>query len=219
MEHDFWLDGWKKDHKPFHQTRINPHLQTWWPRLDPGPGKRVFVPLCGRSLDMLWIARSGRSVLGVELAPEPLIHFFQEADLEPLVRQRPPFVHYQAPGLELLQGDFFALGAHDLGEVGAWYDRAALPALPPEMRRRYADRITALLPPGTRGLLIVPVYDQVSMTPPPFSIDQPEVEGLFGTHWSLERVHDEATPVANRFADRGLKALRERVYLLERRPV
>jgi thiopurine S-methyltransferase len=217
MNPDYWLDSWKRDHKPFHQRRINPHLQNHWPRLDPGPGHRVFVPLCGQSLDMLWIRGQERGVLGVELAPEPLEAFFREAGLSPETDRLADFQRWRAPGLELLQGDFFSLQPGHLADCQAWYDRAALPALPGEMREQYAAHATSLVKPGCRLLLIAPEYDPAEMDGPPFPVGEPEIQRLFAKDWWVECTVDEETPVADRFAQRGLRTLRERVYLMIRR--
>ncbi|MCB1046152.1 MAG: thiopurine S-methyltransferase [Calditrichaeota bacterium] len=216
MDAEYWLDGWRHDHKPFHQRRINPHLQAHWSRLDPGKDARVLVPLCGRSLDMGWIASQGCRVLGVELAPEPVRAFFDELGQEPVCQDLPPFRRWCAQNLELLQGDFFRLNPEHTSDCRAIYDRASLPALPPEMRQLYASTLARVAPVGCRSLLIVPVYEQSQMQPPPFSVDHEEVMSLFGPHWSVELLEEQEMPVAPRFAERGLKGIRERVYLLRR---
>lgn len=218
MHPDYWLESWQRDHKPFHQTRINNHLQSFWERLDPGPGRKVFVPLCGQSLDLLWIESRDRDVLGVELAPEPLSALFAEAGRKPEIGHEPPFRSWKSGRLELLQGDFFAVGPERITECGAWYDRAALPALPESLRSAYAEHATRLAPPGCRMLLIAPEYDPAEMQGPPFSIPDAEVRERFAAGWSVACLVDEEVPVAGRFVQRGLTRLRERVYFLERLP-
>jgi thiopurine S-methyltransferase len=218
MHPDYWLESWQRDHKPFHQTRINTHLQTFWPRLDPGPGSRVFVPLCGQSLDLLWLESRDRDVLGIELAPEPLSALFAGIGRKPEISPAPPFRVWKSGKLELLQGNFFSVDPDRLADCGAWYDRAALPALPEELRREYAAHATHLAPPGCRMLLITPEYDPAEMSGPPFSITDSEVRDRFAAGWSVECLVDGEVPVAGRFSQRGLTRLRERVHFLERRP-
>jgi thiopurine S-methyltransferase len=215
MENEFWLERWARNETGFHQIEINPHLRQHWQTVAPAQGSKVFVPLCGKSQDMLWLKAAGHAVLGVELAPLAVQAFFEESRLFPQQRSSEKFAHCAADDIHILCGDFFDLTADDLHDVGAVYDRAALVALPPEMRRRYVGHLLAILPPQTPILLLTYNYPQQQMPGPPFAVSDDEVESLFGEHADIRLLAQfdtlEQTP---RLKARGLSRLQESVFLV-----
>ena len=68
MKKEYWLDRWKREDIGFHQNIINPYLREHWQKLHLAQNSEVFVPLCGKSRDMLWLHEQGHKVLGVELS-------------------------------------------------------------------------------------------------------------------------------------------------------
>ncbi|RMG57522.1 MAG: thiopurine S-methyltransferase [Gammaproteobacteria bacterium] len=218
MEPEFWLQRWEAGQTGFHLDEVNRHLEQHWPQLGLHAPAGVFVPLCGKSLDLLWLRGQGHAVLGVELSPKAVEAFFAENGLQPAVLPRPPFVDWHLDGLNILQGDFFDLEPDDTAECWGLWDRASLIALPPGMRARYAAHLTRLMPHGCRGLLVTLEYPQAQMDGPPFSVEGDEVERLFGGDWAITPLaeHDvlEEQP---RFRERGLEWLTERIWRMERR--
>lgn len=85
MEESFWQARWAENQIGFHQRETNPYLERYWSRLGLPAGCQVLVPLCGKSLDLLWLAGQGYRVLGVELAERAVLDFFAEQGLEPVV--------------------------------------------------------------------------------------------------------------------------------------
>lgn len=218
MDHAFWHARWEANEIGFHQADINPHLQTYWPALQAPPGGCVFVPLCGKSRDLLWLAGAGQRVLGVELSPLAVTAFFDENGLRATRTPAPPFVEYRADEITLLQGDYFALSAARLDGVTAVYDRASLIALPPALRARYAAHMAALLPAGVPVLLITLDYPQTEMDGPPFAVSGAEVEALFGRDFTVTPLGRQDILGENpRFQARGLTRLEEAVLRLVRR--
>ena len=193
METPFWLDRWQQGLiTGFHLKEVNPQLKRHWPAIGAAPGSRVLVPLCGKSLDLHWLAAQGHRVLGVELSPLAVAQFFSEAGLSPRQHSSPSGEHHVAGPIEIILGNAFTLEAALLAGCDAIYDRAALIALPPDLRARYLDTVYARLPAGCRGLLIALEYPQAERPGPPFSVEQAEVESRFVAPWSgtlLER-HD-----------------------------
>jgi thiopurine S-methyltransferase len=179
MEAGFWLQRWEKREIGFHQVEINRYLEQYWPSLELGGGSTVFVPLCGKSRDMLWLAQLGHHVLGVELCEAAVQQFFEELKVQPKVEQKGSFARYSVENIELLVGDFFAITAEDLQEVAGVYDRAALVALPPDMRRDYVNLLAEIVPAKTQTLLITFEYRLGDREGPPFSIPIDAVQGLF----------------------------------------
>ena len=188
MDREFWLRRWQENRTGFHQARINAHLQRFWPRLEVPAGETVFVPLCGKSRDMLWLAAQGYRVVGVELSPLAVHAFFKENGLKPEIASDSVFERYRCAGIEILCGDFFALEPDDLSGVKGVYDRASLIALPPAMRGRYAQQLTTLLPERPPVLLITLDYPPGAREGPPFAVNAQEVEALFGDAWSIRQL-------------------------------
>ncbi len=212
MKHDFWLERWEQNQIGFHQVEINQYLTNHWAELGLARGDRVFVPLCGKSLDMLWLREQGQLVLGNELSAKAVEAFFSDNKQSAVVSEEPPFSRYAMEGLEILAGDFFALTRAKLGDVSAVYDRAALIALPPEMRKAYACHISSLLQEGAHILLVTMEYPSGTLEGPPFSVSEEEVHALFAEDFSVEL---RAAWVGAE-GPRGVNVT-ERVYILTRR--
>jgi thiopurine S-methyltransferase len=217
VEPDFWHDRWQQGQIGFHRAGPNPQLERWWPALGLPANSRVFVPLCGKSRDLGYLAACGHEVVGCELSPLAAAAFFAEAALAPERTTAGRFERWQARGVTILVGDFFDLRADDLGVVTAVYDRAALVALPPRMRRDYAAHTAALLPAGAAGLLLSLDYPQGAMEGPPFSVDAAEIEALLGPHFALELLQRHpAADVPPRFHEPGGGTMHESAYRLTR---
>lgn len=217
MDRDFWLERWARSEIGFHQAQPHAALARHWSSLGLARGARVFVPLAGKSLDLLWLAVQGHRVIGVELAELAVRAFFEEAGLKALSEPAGRFVRHRGGDVELLCGDLFDLDRETLGEVEAVFDRAALVALPAAMRATYAAQLTRLTEPGTRTLLITFEYEQARMTGPPFSVSETEVRALYGAQHRIELLERREPPDAARFAARGAARVTEAVYILERR--
>jgi thiopurine S-methyltransferase len=218
MQPEFWHKRWASNQIGFHLPEVNPYLQRYWPGLERETSSRVLVPLCGKSLDLAWLAGQGFQVLGVELSEKAVEDFFDEQKLEPQISQRGPFKVYSAESIELWCGDFFALTAEDVAECVGLYDRAALIALPMEMRERYALHLKRILPDACQGLLITLDYEQSEIDGPPFSVPDAEVQRLLATDWQLELlVARDVLAVSGKFVQAGATRLDERVYRLRRR--
>lgn len=178
-------------------------------------GSRVFVPLAGKSLDMPWLAAQGHRVLGVELSPLAVEQFFAENKLVAKTHASRYGTHHVAGDIELICGDVFALDESALADCAGVYDRAALIALPPDLRARYVDGPCARLPGGCRGLLITLEYPQNEMQGPPFSVEEAEVRERYGSRWAvdlLERLDILAEQPG--FSGAGVTALSTAVYRL-----
>jgi thiopurine S-methyltransferase len=181
-------------------------------------GECVFVPLAGKSLDMLWLAARGYRVLGVELSKLAVEQFFSEHQLLPTRRDCAYGTHYVAGEIELICGDAFALEADILGRCMGVYDRAALIALPAEMRHRYAHQLYARLPSGCRGLLVTLEYPPQEKDGPPFPVNEDEVRRLYAHDWTIE-VLERCDILASQpgFIAEGVTALHTAAYSLRRR--
>ncbi|CAG0938743.1 thiopurine S-methyltransferase [Gallionellaceae bacterium] len=215
MKKDFWLERWEREEIGFHQDEINPYLRQYWQEMHLAHDGMVFVPLCGKSHDMLWLHKQGHQVLGVELSAIAAQAFFTENDYTPHHVVSGKFERYEADGICILCGDFFDLSKDDLANVGAVYDRASLIALPPEMRESYARQLTSILPPATKILLITVDYPQQEMSGPPFAVSSSEVAALYREHAEVRLLAQMDVLAQNpRFKERGLSQLQESIFLL-----
>ncbi|OOG57794.1 thiopurine S-methyltransferase [Rhodanobacter sp. B05] len=218
MDPDFWHQRcWREGRTGFHQDRPTPLLLEHWPALALSPGSRVFVPLAGKSLDIVWLAAQGHRVLGVELSPLAVAQFFDEHGLAPQVHHSHRGRHYRAGNIELICGDVFGLDADVLADCAAVYDRAALIALPPPLRRRYVRELHALLPAGCRALLITLEYPPHEKRGPPFAVPEAEMRELYGRDWQVETL-ERRDILAQQpgFVAEGVSALETVVYRLSR---
>ncbi len=223
MDAQYWQKKWSDDQIGFHQKSINSRLTRFWPELALEPGTPVFVPLCGKSSDMLWLHQQGFPVLGIELSEIAVRAFFTENELPFTEQQVAGFHRFEgtgdATGLELWAGDYFALKAADIARCGAFYDRASMIAMSPDMRARYASQLGALMRPGASGLLLTIAYDESQMNGPPFSVTDDNVQLLLGGDFGLTVLeHHSGSDRLGNLAERGLETLEERVYLLKRNP-
>ncbi len=217
MDADFWLERWHRGQTGFHLTRVTPLLAKYWPVLGVPRGSQVLVPLCGKSLDMAWLASQGYRVLGVELSPLAVEQFFAENQLSPQKRAMPAGTLYSAGGIEIVCGDIFALGQADFAGCAGAYDRAALVALPPPMHERYVRHVYGQLPAACRTLLLTLEYDQREMAGPPFAVLEDEVRDLYASCAGVA-VLDRRGILDKEpsFAARGLTRLETVVYELRR---
>jgi thiopurine S-methyltransferase len=218
MEIDFWHARWQANQIGFHQNEINPYLVQYWPSLQLEPQSRVFVPLCGKTLDMIWLLDQGYAIAGNEISQLAVEAFFAENRLTPEIRQEPGFTRWSCNRIEILCGDFFRLTLSDIGRIDALYDRAALIALTPLQRARYAARITQMLEPQIPGLLVTLDYEQQQMQGPPFAVSAEEVSKLYQDGFSVEQLaHTDIIEAQPQFREKGLNTLHESVYRLQRR--
>lgn len=216
MDSNFWHQRWERREIGFHQPEGNVQLRRFWPGLELPAGTRVLVPLSGKTPDMAWLAEQGHPVTGVELSGVAAREFFAEWGVEPARDRHGGLDRYRTAGLEILVGDFFALDSQVLAGAGAFYDRAALIALPPELRRRYAGRLCSELPADAAGLLITLEYDPAEMEGPPFSVAGEQVQALLGERFRIRELHRApALGPDDPLRKRGLTALTEVVYRLD----
>lgn len=223
MEPEFWHERWQQEQIGFHEATVNVHLRRFWPEvlsgLDvPRNENRVFLPLCGKANDLAWLRERGHGVVGVELSPIACHDFFAERALDPKIKEKQTFTRRSHDGIDLLCGDFFDLNPADLGPVALVYDRAALIALPEDMRQAYVEQLIRLTPEARRILLITLAYpEQEAFSGPPFSVPDEEVRMHFAATHSIRQLDHQSIPEDDPLVARGLRAGTESVFLLERR--
>jgi thiopurine S-methyltransferase len=215
MQSSFWHERWERAEIGFHKQEVNEHLREYWEQLTPPPGARVLIPLCGKSLDLLWLAGEDHPVTGVELSPLAVSAFFEENALQPSRRRDGAFEVWEAEEVRILLGDVFDLEPAQVTDCAAVYDRAALIALPPEMRRRYVQHLDACLPPDAPTLLVTMEYDQSVRRGPPFAVMEKEVRNLYEPRHRVDLLHvRDALAAESAWRNQGITWLYEKVYRL-----
>jgi len=221
MDPEFWRERWRTGQIGFHKEDANEHLATHYAKLTGsvrlGASPRILVPLCGKSRDLAFLAENGADPVGVELVQAAAEAFFDEQGVTAQVTRDGPHARYEALDVQIVVGDFFEMTPAELGTFDGIWDRAALIALPPELRVRYAQHLSTLVEPGARLLLVTMVFDGPPIGPP-HSVSDDEVHALFDAHFKLERLGDhDLLAESPRFSERGVTTLREHVWAGVRR--
>lgn len=193
MDAKFWHSKWDKNEIGFHLNEVNPLLAEYFGELRLSPGNRVFVPLCGKTRDILWLLSAGYRVAGSELSQLAVEQLFGDLELTPVITQTGALKHYAAKDIEIFVGDIFALRQGDLGPVDGTYDRAALVALPAEMRCRYVAHLPELTDQAPQ-MLITFEYEQRAVEGPPFSVSHDEVRRHYGHRYQLSLIASRDVP-------------------------
>ncbi len=209
MNIDFWHQKWKKNEIGFHESKPNPLLVSFFKELKLVEGSRVFLPLCGKTLDIAWLLSNGYRVAGAELSQVAIEQLFMELGVEPEITRFGKVSRYSERGIDIFVGDFFELSSDVIGSVDAVYDRAALVALPEEMRKKYTKYLLEIT--GTaKQLLITFEYDQGLMDGPPFSLSSDEVNRHYKDAYNLKLL--ASVPVSGGL--KGKCVATEHVWLL-----
>lgn len=217
MKKEFWIEKWENNQTGFHKDDLHLLLKKYIDSMKLKEGDRVFVPLCGKSVDMLWLDSLGFSVIAVELSQLAVEQFFSENNLVYELQQHGQFRIYQCGRIKIYQGDFFDLQLSDLSGVRAVYDRAAFIALPEDMTHDYVMHMQRIIPPEIRYMLVTLEFDKQSGPKgPPFSTDIEKVKVHYSTFNKIELLeeidilHDEP-----KFKQQGCSFVTERVFLIE----
>jgi thiopurine S-methyltransferase len=213
-EHNFWHQRWQNQQIGFHLQSVNPLLAGHFRALALQAGQRIFIPLCGKTLDIHWLLAQGIHVVGAELNQLAVDTLFAELGLTPTITQSGALRHYHAVDqhavtIDIFQGDFFALDQALLGQVDAIYDRAALIALPAELRVIYSKHLIDITNSAPQ-LLISFHYDQSLLAGPPFNVSADEISAHYAEHYSISLLADERLPTGLK----GQYPAEEKLWLL-----
>jgi thiopurine S-methyltransferase len=216
MEISYWQSRWRKGNTGWHIDTVYPPLIHLWSRLGLNADARVIVPLCGKSLDLLWLSDHCDTVTGVEVSPKALSQVMQQHN-EPFIKDsNHGFTIYRSDSLVLWEGDFAKLPAGEIPAQDLIYDKASIVALPAEKRPYHAEKIIELSSCYTQLLIQTFEYNQSEMTGPPFSVDEEELKKLFGHRFKLTCLYEQSKlEELQKFKQRGLSSyLTEKVFLL-----
>ncbi len=191
MDLQYWHDKWEQDDIGFHEADANPNLVAHLHRVAPAAPARVFVPLCGKTRDIAWLLAQGYHVVGAELSLRAITDLFRDLGVAPQMTQHGSLTRMAAANVTIFVGDIFDVTPQDLGAVDLVYDRAALVALPHDVRGQYAAHVHALAKAAPQ-LLLCFEYEQSAMKGPPFSVDIAEINRVYGMHYAVTALSRKA---------------------------
>jgi thiopurine S-methyltransferase len=211
MVEEDWRGRWAEGRTGWHEPEGNAGLHAAWPTL--AEHTSVLVPLCGKSPDLLWLAKRGHKVTGIELSEIAVRDFFAENAIEYDSAKEGRLDRYSAVGwpLTLYCGDYFEFAGHTFD---ALYDRGALVALPVDLRGRYIQHTKNLLRQGAGKMIITLEYDQAVVSGPPFSVPANEIS----TYWDDLKCVSRKDDIDNcppKFRAAGLTEVNELTWLSE----
>lgn len=225
MQKEFWYDKWQADQIGFHLESAHPLLQKFHDQVF-ASSQSVFVPLCGKSKDLVFLAQQHHQVIGNELSDKAVQAFYLEnyqldnaqltalsdkLELKHSNLSTRGLCHYSLNGVSIFQGDFFQLEKDQLKGVEAIYDRAALIALPTAMRLDYVAHLKTLF--NSANLLLITLeYEQAKMDGPPFSVSRNEVDSLFKFAQIKVLYSKDIIEKEPRFKSKGLESFIETAY-------
>lgn len=212
MEANFWHSRWEENNIGFHLLQPNPKLVQYFKQLNLKENDRVLVPLCGKTIDIAWLLAQGMRVMGLELSPLAIEQLFAELKVTPVKQVQGKLTHYSVPQLDIFVGDIFDLNREMLGHVDAIYDRAAIVALPDDLRARYAAHLIQIAPKANQ-LLISYEYDQSLIGGPPFSVTPKHIQTYYQTNYKIS----ELVRLDVEGGLKGLYPAQEAVWLLQRK--
>lgn len=184
MDANFWHNKWERNEIAFHANETNPLFVKYYNELALESDSRVFLPLCGKTQDIPWLLSKGYNVAGAELSQLAIEQLFADLGMQPSISPLGKLLHYSANNIDIFVGDIFDLSSQILGQVDAVYDRAALVALPYDMRTRYTAHLMEITNNAPQ-LLICYEYDQNDMEGPPFSISTEEIDQHYRSNYEL----------------------------------
>ena len=202
-DNPLWLQLWRdKQTDDFHQKTVNQFLPRFWPALQLAKHSRIFVPLCGKSLDMIWLAEQGHEIIAIELSTLAIKAFFHENKLKPVKQHRGKFTQWSHGRIKILCGDFFALNSDDLGEIDTVYDRAALTALPEDTRKLYVEHMQNIISDSSNVFLLTIEDIEANNIQQNHGQVDAEITSLYAEHFLIkltytETVHDPYPPLPN----------------------
>ena len=210
MEPNFWLEKWQTNNIAFHKSEANPLLVEYFKELSLIKDSRIFLPLCGKTLDIAWLLAQGYRVAGVELSKIAIKQLFQELGIEPKIEKVGELIHYSGKNIDIFVGNIFNLDSNILGLVDGIYDRAALVALPKETRDRYTTHLMKITNKAPQ-LLMSYEYEQNLMEGPPFSVNNEEIHQHYQDSYDLTLLLSKDLP--NGF--KGKYPAKENIWLLQ----
>ncbi len=213
---NLWKERWINGKTGWHGSEVNSNLIKHIHSIEPLNNAKILVPLCGKSLDMEWLAAKGASVVGVDLVREPLEQIFQDRNSVVQEDSIQGIAKLSDETLTVFHANIFDFNLDIDGPFDIIYDRAALVALSPENRERYVNHSLELLKPNGRILLITYDAPKKDLEGPPFPVRKNSVPTLFSaaSQCTLLNQYTVTSDEEPRLKERNLDWSRTEVWLI-----
>lgn len=186
---------WEDNNLYFHCEEPHDMLVKFYDRICGERNERIFLPLCGKSVDLMWLANRGHEVVGLEFSDIAVKAVFEESNQEYNVLTQDNFDVYKAKNvpLTIYKGDFFLITNKLLGKFDAVWDRGGFTAIEAERRSEYVKILLTLLQETGKVLLFSVNFDTSSYGGPPYPASIENVKDYFG-NCKVEEIDQEVTP-------------------------
>ena len=212
---EFWQQRWSDGQTGFHLNDTHPDLHAFLPQLNLNIGDTVFVPLCGKTLDIGYLLAKGYRVVAVEMVEYAVKQLFNQLSMTPDIYQWKQGVCYRASGLTVYVGDYFDLRAKECSEACAVYDRAAMLAIPHKLQAQYCRHLSEITD-HAKQLVITVEFDQDKVDGPPFTLSEKDIRRYYGESYHISRLNEvETIKEEARFEAMGLSSFMRRTYFLD----
>ncbi|XP_078395399.1 putative thiopurine S-methyltransferase isoform X2 [Cetorhinus maximus] len=216
---EYWITCWEKQQIGFHLNIVHEMLKKHLDVLLNGRKQiRIFFPLCGKAVDMKWLADQGHTVVGVELSEIAVKQFFTEQNL--------PYIQEPVPGMpgvdvfktpegqiSLFRCNIFDLSSLIAGPFDGIWDRGSLQPLNSSDRQRYSKLMITLMAKGCRYLLDTLVCTRSDFDGLPPKISESETRDLFGHACNIQLL-DSSSTLTGKQKLWGLESFIEEVHLI-----
>ena len=207
---DFWLDIWQKNQTRFHQENFNRHLTKFITDLKLAKKTKTLVPLCGKTLDLLFLKSLDLDITGIEISHLAIKQFFLENNLK-IERQHNNIYQYDE-NLKIICTDFFSYQNNQ--KFSFVYDRASLIALSKEDRKKYVNVLKSILEKNAKILIIILEYTSTKDIAPPYSVSTNDFYELFSSDFTIKLLCEKKIEQKN-IKIKEINTMTERVYLLK----
>lgn len=192
-----WKECWNTPNVEFHNPQLNELFVKYHQRMLTRPGMRIFVPLCGKAVEMKWLVDHGHKVVGLEAAPVPCKAFFEENGIPYNVKEMKGIHGEKYESLDhnivIYSCDFFLFTADICGEFDGIWDSGGLNSMDVEDREAYIRRIRTLMGKGCVNLTEFVNFDK-SMVDITWSMTKEELQKVFGEGFIVEDLNEMAAP-------------------------
>jgi thiopurine S-methyltransferase len=213
-QNSYWLELWQLNNIHFHEKEGTPFVINHFKPLNLKPDATVFVPLCGKSKDLLWLMKQGHQVIGIELSQIACNDFFEELNIKPTIHQNESFTIYQYNNLTIFCGDLFNLKKSYLPKIDMVYDCKALIALPPATRKQYVDHLIKCLGHDIT-ILLLSLESHDAISGPPFVVTREEINQLYSPYFNIQELERKVDiNIKNHLVQKGFTEKTDVVYLL-----
>lgn len=215
-DYHFWNERWLTNQIGFHLNAPHPSLVEFIEVFS--EHKKVFVPLCGKSSDMIFLRKNGLEVLGVEFSEIAIIDFIKENNLNMKKGEQGELSFYHGDGFKIYHGDLFKLAISDLEGVTCCYDRASMVAFAYKERVAYSHFLKNI--GRDLKIILAPLldYGEIPDSGPPFSVTATELNLLYGMDFELNILKIVEVPLRENFKLKGASYEKEVTWLFKRKP-